>query len=94
MYAKTRVDKVSASGCTRPCFDRLAELGYFQAFAGIALPNAASEALHEGVGFEPIGVYRKVGFKFGSWHDVGWWQRPLRVPDLPTSPPLAFDRLR
>lgn len=75
-------------------FDRLAELGYFQAFAGIALPNAASVALHERMGFEPIGVYRKVGFKFGSWHDVGWWQRPLRLPDPPTSAPLTFDPLR
>src|SRR5450631_26947 len=62
----------------RALFNELATLGYFQAFAGIALPNAASVALHESVGFEPIGVYRKVGFKLGAWHDVGWWQRELR----------------
>jgi L-amino acid N-acyltransferase YncA len=49
----------------------LVELGYFQAFAGIALPNAASVALHESVGFIPIGIYRDVGFKNGRWHDVG-----------------------
>ena len=70
---------------------RLAELGYFQAFAGIALPNAASVALHESVGFEPIGVYRRVGFKHGAWHDVGWWQRKLREPEVP-SPPIFFER--
>jgi L-amino acid N-acyltransferase YncA len=45
--------------------------------AGIALPNLASVALHESLGFEPLGVYREVGFKFGRWHDVGWWQRLL-----------------
>lgn len=51
--------------------------GFHMAFAGIALPNPGSVALHESVGFMPVGVYREVGFKFGSWHDVGWWQRPL-----------------
>jgi phosphinothricin acetyltransferase len=67
-------------------FDELASLGYFQAFAGIALPNAASVALHESVGFEHIGIYRKVGFKLGAWHDVGWWQRELREPIEPSAP--------
>jgi phosphinothricin acetyltransferase len=67
----------------------LAELGYFQAFAGIALPNAASVALHESAGFAPIGVYGRVGFKLGAWHDVGWWQRSLREPEAPL-PPSAF----
>jgi phosphinothricin acetyltransferase len=64
----------------------LAEQGYFQAFAGIALPNAPSVALHEAVGFAPLGVYRNVGFKHGRWHDVGWWQCPLRPLDVPTAP--------
>jgi L-amino acid N-acyltransferase YncA len=49
--------------------------GYHAAFAGIALPNAASVGLHEAMGFSPVGVYREVGRKFGRWHDVGWWQR-------------------
>jgi phosphinothricin acetyltransferase len=51
--------------------------GFHMAFAGITSPNPASVALHESVGFEPLGVYREVGFKFGRWHDVGWWQRLL-----------------
>jgi phosphinothricin acetyltransferase len=50
---------------------------FHAAFAGIALPNPGSIALHEKVGFTPIGVYREVGFKFGRWHDVGWWQKLL-----------------
>lgn len=69
----------------------LAELGYCQAFAGIALPNAGSVRLHEAVGFEAIGVYRNVGFKHGAWRDVGWWQKTLAAPDAPT-PPRQFDR--
>jgi phosphinothricin acetyltransferase len=67
----------------------LSALGYFQAFAGIALPNAASVALHESVGFVPIGVYRDVGFKAGAWRDVGWWQKALRPLAEPT-PLKAF----
>jgi L-amino acid N-acyltransferase YncA len=55
----------------------LVQQGYYTAFAGISLPNAASVGLHESFGFEPVGVYRNAGFKFGAWHDVGWWQRPL-----------------
>ena len=67
-------------------FEELVELGYFQAFAGIALPNPASVALHESVGFECLGIYRNVGYKLGAWHDVGWWQKSLRLLDTPTDP--------
>ena len=72
----------------RSLIEELASLGYFQAFAGIALPNDASVALHEAVGFVPIGVYRNVGYKLGAWHDVGWWQCQLRDPaaEQPESP--------
>lgn len=59
-------------------FEHLAALGYCAAYAGIALPNPASVALHEALGFEPVGVYRAVGFKLGAWHDVAWFQRTLR----------------
>jgi len=59
-------------------FDALAARGYCNAFAGMTLPNDASAALHRSVGFEPIGVFRRVGFKFGAWHDVAWAQRRLR----------------
>jgi L-amino acid N-acyltransferase YncA len=52
----------------------LKERDMHTACAGIALPNDASIALHEGFGFTPIGIYREVGWKMGQWHDVGWWQ--------------------
>ena len=42
---------------------------------GIALPNAASVALHERLGFDKVAHFREVGFKFGRWIDVGYWQR-------------------
>jgi phosphinothricin acetyltransferase len=73
-------------------FGILEDLSYFTALAGIALPNVASVALHEAMGFAPIGIYRKVGYKLGAWHDVGWWQRALRpyVED-PTRPRTMRD---
>lgn len=71
-------------------FEELVRLGYYQAFAGITLPNAASVALHEGLGFAPIGIYRQVGHKLGRWHDVGWWQRPLQEPVAAPLPPRRF----
>ena len=42
--------------------------------AVIALPNPASVALHEKCGFMKVGQFDRVGFKFGRWIDVGYWQ--------------------
>ncbi|WP_375502975.1 GNAT family N-acetyltransferase [uncultured Jatrophihabitans sp.] len=68
---------------------RLAQLGYHQAVAGMTLPNAASEGLHRALGFEPVGVYRAIGWKFERWHDVLFVQRPLLdSPDPPDPPAL------
>jgi phosphinothricin acetyltransferase len=69
-------------------FAILAAQGYFNAFAGIALPNPASVALHEAMGFEPIGVYRRVGYKLDRWHDVGWWQLALKPQEASPAVPL------
>lgn len=56
---------------------QLATRGFHAAYAGIALPNDGSIALHEAMGFAPVGIYREVGWKMGGWRDVGWWQRLL-----------------
>lgn len=61
-----------------PLFDDLARKGFCNAYAGIALPNEGSVALHRSVGFQPIGVFPHVGRKFGHWHDVAWLHRALR----------------
>lgn len=68
-------------------FERLTERGYRTAIAGMTLPNPASVGLHEALGFEPIGVYRNIGWKHGAWHDVAWSQRPLAVVDDPPAEP-------
>lgn len=51
--------------------------GIHAAMGGIALPNAASVALHERFGFEKVAHFREVGYKLGRWIDVGYWQRTL-----------------
>jgi L-amino acid N-acyltransferase YncA len=67
--------------------DRLAEQGYRMVCAGIALPNPASVALHESLGFTLIGVYRDIGFKLGRWWDVGWWQLSIGDAQSDGGPP-------
>jgi L-amino acid N-acyltransferase YncA len=68
--------------------------GLCAAHAGITLPNPASVGLHQALGFRPIGVYPAVGWKLGAWHDVGWWQLPLR--ERRGAPPalLSMEELR
>jgi L-amino acid N-acyltransferase YncA len=49
--------------------------------AGLTLPNASSDGLHRSFGFEEVGVYRKIGWKNGAWHDVRWYQLDLYPGD-------------
>ncbi len=70
-------------------FERLERRGYRMAVAGMTLPNEASLGLHRATGFEPIGTYRRIGWKHGAWHDVAWAQRPIGVG---TGPPEEAGR--
>jgi len=51
--------------------------GLHSLIAGIALPNAASVVFHEKFGFQFVGRFEDVGYKFGRWIDVGYWQLVL-----------------
>jgi L-amino acid N-acyltransferase YncA len=64
--------------------------GFHHAYAGITLPNPGSVRIHEVMGFQPVGVYRAVGFKCGAWHDVSWWQLELQPLAFPPKPPSSF----
>jgi phosphinothricin acetyltransferase len=50
-------------------------LNIHSVIGGIALPNDGCIALHEKFGFEKIGQFREVGFKFNKWIDVGYWEK-------------------
>ena len=76
----------------RSLFKVLSYQGYCSAYAGITLPNPASIGLHTSLGFQPVGVYRNVGYKSGAWHDVGWYWLELNShtdppPVIRTPPP-------
>jgi len=66
---------------------RLTARGYRMAAAGMTQPNEASGRLHASMGFEPVGTYRDIGWKFDAWHDVTWVQRRLGVPLAPGEHP-------
>ncbi|MEY4766713.1 MAG: hypothetical protein RI907_3386 [Pseudomonadota bacterium] len=51
--------------------------GVHAVLAVISLPHEASVGLHEALGFEPKGRLTEVGFKFGRWLDIGYWQLNL-----------------
>ena len=57
--------------------ERVRERNYHTLIGGIALPNEPSIRLHEKFGFEKIGHFREVGYKFDRWIDVGYWELVL-----------------
>lgn len=73
--------------------DLLKRQGFVTAIAGIALPNEASVALHEKLGFTLSGIERGVGFKLGKWIDVGRWQRDLAPRRTAPAEPLIWASL-
>lgn len=74
-------------------FEMLSQQGYVNLYAGITLPNPASVGLHESLGFVPVGVYSRIGFKFGKWHDVVWLHLRLSEAPIPTPNPLHAKEL-
>ena len=52
----------------------LKQHGYHGVIGGVALPNAASVALHEKLGFKKVAHFKETGFKFEKWIDVGYWE--------------------
>jgi phosphinothricin acetyltransferase len=67
--------------------------GFVAVIGAIALPNEASVALHESLGFVHSGTYRGVGFKLGEWIDVGLWQRDLAPRMASPSDPVSAEGL-
>lgn len=74
-------DAARGRGLGRPLYvallAALTERGFHSAVAGITLPNDASIALHESLGFTSCGVVKDAGFKHGAWHAVSFWQKLL-----------------
>ncbi len=54
--------------------DRLKTMDIHVILGGITLPNPVSVGLHEKLGFKKVAHFTQVGYKFGRWLDVGFWQ--------------------
>lgn len=67
-------------------FEILRQQGFYNALAGIALPNPGSIGLHEAMGFTKVGVYKNIGYKHSMWHDVVWYQLELKSGGVPCDP--------
>lgn len=74
-------------------FEIVRRQGFTNAFAGITTPNDASVGLHRAMGFELIGVYQRIGFKLGAWHDTSWWQLRLTEDQSTPSAPIGWHDL-
>jgi L-amino acid N-acyltransferase YncA len=86
-YVSSRAQRSGiARGLYTSLFALLRLQGFYNAYAGIAMPNDASIGAHTAVGFQPIGVYHNVGYKFGKWHDVSWWGLELQPPNEAADP--------
>ena len=68
--------------------------GFVNAYAGITLPNPASEGFHRAMGFVPVGVYRRVGYKLGAWHDVVWLSLALAEHVAEPAAPRPLSEVR
>lgn len=58
-------------------FTELQKRNIHVAIGGITLPNDASIALHEKFGMVKVAHFKEIGFKFGQWLDVGYWQKKI-----------------
>ena len=68
----------------------LAQQGIIHVYAGIALPNEASVAFHESLGFSHFATYENVGFKLDKWITVGWWEKRLGNLDQKPTELVSF----
>ena len=84
-------------GIGRQLYDELLAIlrrqRFVNAYAGIALPNPASVALHEAIGMRRIGIYERIGFKQGRWVDVAWYGLRLTDPEGTPPEPIPYPDL-
>jgi phosphinothricin acetyltransferase len=74
-------------------FDILKLQGYVNAYAVITLPNERSIAFHKKFGFEYLTTYKKIGYKLGQWHDVGWMQYDINAHKDDPADPVKFSEI-
>jgi L-amino acid N-acyltransferase YncA len=74
-------------------FSLLKLQGYYNVFAGVALPNEKSVAFHKALCFEEIGIFRNVGYKHGNWHHTQWFQLTLQEHKMSPAKPKKMEEI-
>ena len=74
-------------------FDILKIQGYVNAYAVITLPNDRSITFHKKFGFGYLTTYKKIGYKLGQWHDVGWMQYEINPHNEDPTEPIKFTQI-
>lgn len=89
--------EVTGRGLGTALYSALLELlrlqGFKTAYGCVAIPNVASEALHEKLGFHPAGVWSLTGYKNGQWQNVGWFEKQLAPYDPDPVPPTPITQM-
>lgn len=89
--------EVHRKGIARILYETLFALlrlqGHFNVYAGVGLPNEKSVGFHRALGFEEIGIFKKVGYKLGNWHDTHWFQLVLTEHTLNPSAPKKLNEI-
>lgn len=90
-------EKYFGSGVAHALYSALFEIlklqGFVNAYAVITLPNDRSTAFHEKFGFYYFTTYKKIGYKLGQWHDVGWWQYDVNPHTIDPADPILFSAI-
>jgi phosphinothricin acetyltransferase len=63
-----------------PLIPAAEERGLHSIIAAIDAANDVSIRLHAKFGFEQVGHFKRVGYKFGRWLDVVYMERLLATP--------------
>jgi len=90
-------EKYFALGVANALYSALFEIlklqGYVNAYAVITLPNDRSIAFHKKFGFDYLTTYKKIGYKLGQWHDVGWMQYEINPHNEDPTEPIKFTQI-
>ena len=85
-------------GIARALYDALLSVlelqGFVNVYGAVTIPNPASERLHSSVGFAEIGLFEKIGFKHGKWHDLKWYEMYLVEHPKNPVPPVSINYIK
>jgi len=91
-------DKFHGKGVARVLYHALLSVlelqGFVNVYAAVTAPNAKSERFHLAMGFAEIGVFEKIGFKLGKWHDLKFFEMYLTEHPANPAPPVSIGTIK